>query len=78
MIRLHKSLAEALPPDRVEVVGVAQVGNVGVAFDCEIDLFQDIVGLLLGELLGLFLLVLDLLAHQDLLEFLGKDVDVAG
>jgi hypothetical protein len=57
---------------------IAEGGNVGVVLNGEIHLLEDFVRLLLGQLAHLFVLVLPLLAHEDLLELLGQDVDVAG
>ena len=62
----------------MQVVSIAEVGDVRVALHCDVDLLQHFVRLLLRQFMVLLLLVLALLAHQDLLEFLGQDVDVAG
>jgi hypothetical protein len=72
----YKSFVEAFSPNRVQVVRIAHIGDVGIALNGHVDLPQHVVGLLLGELAAFLLLVLPLLAHQYLLELLGQDVDV--
>lgn len=62
----------------MQVVNVSQSVNVGVTLHCQVALLQDFVRLLFRQFAGLFLLVLALPAHEDLLELFREDIDVSG
>lgn len=62
----------------MQIVSITQVRNVRIILNGQVDLLQHLVRLLFRQLMLLLLLILALLAHQDLLELFRQDIDVPG